>query len=244
MGLSLGMKFDEHGRIIFGARSKPGPRHLHRETAASKRAKIPLMRHRTMVRNSGASRRIVAPTLRNLVTTHRARADYHHPHARQAAKPLVEQDDYTSASAIHFIPAARPPPIFMTPGATQKTVCRHRPADFPAAPAATRGSSVAGFRIGDGANLAIPSCWGQNVKKKGKERLNRAAEVADEKRKRREGGRRNQFDSLKVQIKARSVLSERAFCVLWIGFGNLGFSQRTSYRRCQSDPALGCKVWH
>jgi len=67
MGLSLGQKFDEHGRIIWPPLpSQTAPLH-RRKPRASKRGEDPTYAtSQLLVRNSGASRRIVAPHCANL----------------------------------------------------------------------------------------------------------------------------------------------------------------------------------
>src|SRR5258708_2036770 len=76
-----------------GRRSRARPRHLHRrKPRASKRAKIPLMRHRNYGSKLGRQPAHRRATLRNLVTNviERERITTTLTRAR-AAKPLVEQ---------------------------------------------------------------------------------------------------------------------------------------------------------
>src|SRR5882672_2413137 len=104
-----------------GRRSRARPRHLHRrKPRASKRAKIPLMRHRNYGSKLGRQPAHRRATLRNLVTNviERERITTTLTPARPP-KPLVKQI-FPPANPNTLHPPPQAPPYSMPPDAPQK----------------------------------------------------------------------------------------------------------------------------
>src|SRR3979490_395640 len=153
----------------FGRRSRARRLHLHRrKPRASKRAKIPLMRHRNYGSKLGRQPAHRRATLRNLVTNviERERITTTTLTRARAAKPLAEQMiTLGKRDTLHSRRQAAA--YLMTPGATQKLFADIAPRFSGRAGGYTR-IIHAGFRIGEGANLAILELLGSKLKKKEK----------------------------------------------------------------------------
>src|SRR6267378_2492727 len=172
----------------FGRRSRARPRHLpRRKPRASKRAEIPLMRHRNYGSKLGRQPAHRRATLRNLVTNviERERITTTLTRAR-AAKPLVEQMiTLGKRDTLHSRRQAAA--YLMTPGATQKLFADIAPRFSDRAGGYTR-IVRAGFRIGDGANLAILELLGSKLKKKEKKDKAARPEAVEEEKKEEKAG--------------------------------------------------------
>ena len=168
MGLSLGMKFDEHGRIIWPPLPSQTAPPTPEETAGS----VSRGTHTCDICNSGsklgrqpAHRRA---TLRNLVTNviEKERITTTLPRAK-AARPLVERmitlgkrdTLHTRRQAAAFL---------MTPGATKKLFADIAPR-FADRPGGYTRIIHAGFRIGDGARTRHPRIARLEAEEEGKE---------------------------------------------------------------------------
>src|SRR6202163_208424 len=152
----------------FGRRSPARPHRLHRrKPRACERAKTPLMRHRNYGSKLGRQPAHRRATLRNLVTNVIEKERINTTITRaKAAKPLVEQ--MITLGKRDTLHARRQAAAYlMTPGATQKLFADIAPRFSNRAGGYTR-IIHAGFRIGDGANLAILELLGSKLKKKEK----------------------------------------------------------------------------
>ena len=97
---------------------------------------------------------------------HRERTHHHHGHAREGRKPLVEK--MITLGKRDTLQARRQAASYlMTPGATKKLFADIAPRFSDRAGGYTR-IIHAGFRIGDGAQLAILELLGSKLKKKEK----------------------------------------------------------------------------
>src|SRR3982074_2018419 len=164
----------------FGRRSRARPRRLHRrKPRASKRAKIPLMRHRNYGSKLGRQPAHRRATLRNLVTNviEKERITTTITRAK-AAKPIVEQ--MITLGKRDTLHARRQAAAYlMTPGATKKLFADIAPR-FSGREGGYTRIIHAGFRIGDGANLAILELLGSKLKKKEKKDRTGKPEAAEE----------------------------------------------------------------
>src|ERR1700676_967602 len=151
-----------------GRRCQARPRRRRRrKPRACKRAKNPLMRHRNYGSKLGRQPAHRRATLRNLVTNviekERITTTITRP---RAAKPIVEQMiTLGKRDTLHSRRQAAA--YLMTPGATKKLFADIAPRFSGRAGGYTR-IIHAGFRIGDGANLAILELLGSKLKKKEK----------------------------------------------------------------------------
>ena len=173
MGLSLGMKFDEHGRIIW----PPLPSQTAPPTSGGNRgplsaAEDPDMRHRNSGSKLGRQPAHRRATLRNLVTNviEKERITTTLTRAK-AARPLAEQMiTLGKRDSLHSRRQAAA--YLMTPAATQKLFADIAPRFADRAGGYTR-IIHAGFRMGDGAKLAILELLGSNSRRrKRKKRAN------------------------------------------------------------------------
>src|SRR6202521_2276643 len=163
-----------------GRRSRARPRHLRRrKPRASKRAKNPLMRHRNAFSKLGRQPAHRRATLRNLVTNviEKERITTTVTRAK-AAKPLVE-NMITLGKRDTLQSRRQAASYLMTPGATKKLFSDIAPRFSDRAGGYTR-IIRAGFRIGDGAQLAILELLGSKLKKKEKKDKTPAPETAEE----------------------------------------------------------------
>src|SRR5271154_5600050 len=149
-----------------GRRSRAKPHRLPRgKPRASRRAKNPLMRHRNYGSKLGRQPAHRRATLRNLVTNVIEKERIMTTVTRaKAAKPIVERiitlgkrdTLHTRRQAAAFL---------MTPGATKKLFEDLAPRFADRSGGYTR-IVHAGFRIGDGAQLAILELLGSKLKKR------------------------------------------------------------------------------
>src|SRR6202158_4467759 len=167
-----------------GRRSRARPRHPpRRKPRASKRAKNPLMRHRNYGSKLGRQPAHRRATLRNLVTNVIEKERITTTITRgRAAKPIVEQMiTLGKRDTLHSRRQAAA--YLMTPGATKKLFADIAPRFSGRAGGYTR-IIHAGFRIGDGATLAILELIGSKLKKK--EKKDKAAKPEPEEEKKEE----------------------------------------------------------
>src|SRR5258705_11936328 len=152
----------------FGRRSRARPRHLHRrKPRACKLALNPPMRHRNYGSKLGRQPAHRRATLRNLVTNviEKERITTTLTRAR-AAKPLVEQMiTLGKRDTLHSRRQAAA--YLMTPGATKKLFADIAPR-FSSRAGGYTPIIHAGFRIGDGTDLAFLKLLGSKLKKKEK----------------------------------------------------------------------------
>src|ERR1700674_5715079 len=169
-----------------GRRSRARPRHLRRrKPRASRRAKDPLMRHRNYGSKLGRQPAHRRATLRNLVTNviEKERITTTLTRAK-AAKPLVEQMiTLGKRDTLHTRRQAAS--YLMTPGATKKLFADIAPRFSGRAGGYTR-IIHAGFRIGDGAQLAILELLGSKLKKKEKKEKKKPEAESEETAEKRE----------------------------------------------------------
>src|ERR1700676_5352544 len=171
-----------------GRRCQARPRRLRRrKPRASKRAKNPLMRHRNYGSKLGRQPAHRRATLRNLVTNVIERDRIPTPTTRpRAAKPIVEQ--MITLGKRDTLHARRQAAAYlMTPGATKKLFADIAPRFSGRAGGYTR-IIHAGFRIGDGANLAILELLGSKLKKKEKKEKAAKPEETEEEKKEEKAG--------------------------------------------------------
>src|SRR5579863_9972654 len=163
-----------------GPRSRARPRRQRRrKPRASRRAKDPIMRHRNYGSKLGRQPAHRRATLRNLVTnvieTERITTTLTRA---KAAKPLVEQMiTLGKRDTLHTRRQAAA--YLMTTGATKKLFADIAPRFSDRAGGYTR-IIHAGFRIGDGAQLAILELLGSKLKKKLKKEKSAKPETAEE----------------------------------------------------------------
>ena len=146
------------------------------------------MRHRNYVSKLGRQPAHRRATLRNLVTNviEKERITTTLTRAK-AAKPLVEQMiTLGKRDTLHSRRQAAA--YLMTPGATKKLFADIAPRFSDRAGGYTR-IIHAGFRIGDGANLAILELLGSKLKKKEKKEKAAKPEPAEEEKKEEKAGR-------------------------------------------------------
>src|SRR6202158_322726 len=171
-----------------GRRSRARPRHRHRrKPRASRRAKNPLMRHRNYGSKLGRQPAHRRATLRNLVTNviEKERITTTITRAK-AAKPLVEQ--MITLGKRDTLHARRQVAAYlMTPSATQKLFADIAPRFSTRAGGYTR-IIHAGFRIGDGADLAILELLGSKLRKKEKKEKAAKPEETEEEKKEEKAG--------------------------------------------------------
>src|SRR6202790_1875944 len=153
---------------LSGRRSAARPRRQRRrKPRASRRANSPLMRHRNYGSKLGRQPAHRRATLRNLVTNviERERITTTVTRAK-AARPLVERMiTLGKRDPLHTRPQAAA--YLMTPAATKKLFQDIAPRFADRAGGYTR-IIHAGFRIGDGAQLAIIELLGSKLQKKEK----------------------------------------------------------------------------
>src|SRR6202049_4807611 len=174
---------------LSGRRSPARPRrHRRRKPRASRRAKNPLMRHRNYGSKLGRQPAHRRATLRNLVTNviEKERITTTVTRAK-AAKPLVE-NMITLGKRDTLQSRRQAASYLMTPGATKKLFSDIAPRFSDRAGGYTR-IIHAGFRIGDGAQLAILALLGSKLKKKiKKEKAATPAAAAEEEKKEEKAG--------------------------------------------------------
>src|ERR1700736_61708 len=166
-----------------GRRSQARPRHPRRRKARdSKPAKNPPMRHRNYGSKLGRQPAHRRATLRNLVTNviEKERITTTITRAKPA-KPIVEQ--MITLGKRDTLHARRQAAAYlMTPGATKKLFADIAPRFSGRAGGYTR-IIHAGFRIGDGAKLAILELLGSKLKKKEKKEKAAKPEETEEEKK-------------------------------------------------------------
>src|ERR1700739_2945974 len=164
----------------FGRRSPARPRRLRRrKPRASDRSRDLRMRHRNSGSKLGRQPAHRRATLRNLVTNviERERITTTVTRAK-AARALVERMiTLGQRDSLHTRRQAAP--YLMTPAATQKLFQDLAPRFADRAGGYTR-IIHAGFRIGDGAQLAILELLGSKLKKKEKKEKTKAKAEAEE----------------------------------------------------------------